>query len=93
MIPAETLAEVLTPPGCDARRSPGYGDLHLQGGGFEISFSDEHDGWHVTIEGELVNLDTDELAADIARQIERSTQTATEWLRHIGAAGGWVHVR
>lgn len=76
---------------CPAR--PGYGDLHLQGDGFEISFSDEDDGWHVIIEGDLANLDTDELAAQIARQIGHSTQTATEWLRFIGGAGGWVHVR
>jgi len=98
MIPAKTLAEVLTPPGCDARPSPGYGDLHLQGGGFEISFShegdsNEDDGWHVIIEGDLANLDTDEVVAQIARQIEHSTQTATKWLRFIGGAGGWVHVR
>jgi hypothetical protein len=103
MIPANTLAEVLTPAGCDARPSPGYGEFHLQGGGFEISFSDEGDsdegdsdedeGWHVTIEGDLADLDTDELVAQIARQIEHSTQTATEWLRFIGGAGGWVHTR
>jgi hypothetical protein len=98
MIPANTLAEVLTPAGCDARPSPGYGDFHLQGGGFEISFSnegdsDEDEGWHVILEGDLADLDTDELVAQIARQIEHSTQTATEWLRFIGGAGGWVHVR
>jgi hypothetical protein len=92
-IPADTLAEVLTPSGCDARPGPGYGDLHLQGDGFEISFSNEDDGWHVIIEGDLANLDTDELAAQIGRQIAHSTQTATEWLRFIGGAGGWVHVR
>ena len=45
------------------------------------------------IEGALANLDTDELAAQIGRQIAHSTQTATEWLRFIGGAGGWVHVR
>jgi len=83
---------VLTPRGCDARPGPGYGDLHLRGDGFEISFSGEDDGWHVIIEGDLANLDTDELAAQIARQIGYSTQTATEWLRFIGGAGGWVHV-
>jgi hypothetical protein len=93
MIPANTLAKVLTPPGYDARPGPGYGDLHLQGDGFEISISDEDDGWHVIIEGDLAYLDTDELAAQIARQIAHSTQTATEWLRFIGGAGGWVHVR
>jgi hypothetical protein len=37
--------------------------------------------------------DTDELAAQMARQIAHSTQTTTEWLRFIGGAGGWVHVR
>lgn len=93
MIPANTLAEVLTPPGCDARPGPGYGDLHLQGDGFEISFSGEDDGWHVIIEGDWANLDADELAAQIARQIAHSTQTATEWLRFIAGAGDWVHVR
>ena len=45
------------------------------------------------IEGDLADLDTDELVAQMARQIEHSTQTATEWLRFIGGAGGWVHVR
>ena len=98
MIPADTLVEVLTPAGCDARPSPGYSDLHLQGAGFEISFSneddsDEDDGWHVYFEGNLADLDTDELAAQVARQIEHSTHTATDWLRYIGGAGGWVHVR
>jgi hypothetical protein len=97
-IPADSLAEVLTPPECEVRPSPGYGNLHLQGDGFEISFSneddsDEDDSCHVIIEGNLANLDTDELAAQVARQIEHSTQTATEWLRYIPGAGGWVHVR
>jgi hypothetical protein len=92
MIPADMLTEVLTPPGCAARPSPGYGELYLQGDGFEISFSDEGDGWHVTFEGNLANLDTDELAAQVAHQIERSTQTATNWLRFIPGAGGWVRV-
>ena len=95
MIPANTLAKVLTPSGCDARPGPayGYGDLRLLGDGFEISFSGEDDGWHVTIEGDLADLNTDELAAQIARQIAHSTQTATDWLRYIAGAGGWVHVR
>ena len=97
IIPADTLAEVLTPRGCDARPGPGYGDPHLQGDGFEISFSGEDDGWHVIIEGDLANLDTDEKdVADQGRDIRDSVQIEhfgelSDVLRVAGPRGECLH--
>ena len=70
------------PRGCDVRPSTGWGDLHLQGDGYEIAYSGEDVGWQVIFEGDLANVDTDELVAQIARQLEDFTQVATEWLRY-----------
>jgi hypothetical protein len=44
VIPASALAEVLTPRGYDLRPGPRGGDLHLQGVGYEVSFSSEDPG-------------------------------------------------
>ena len=81
-IHVNSLADVLTPNGFDVQPSPGWGDLHLQGEGYEVSFSGEDAGWQVTLNGDLANLDTDELVAQVARQIEDFTHTATKWVRY-----------
>jgi hypothetical protein len=81
-IPASALAEVLTPRGYDLRAGPGFGDLHLQAAGYEIAFSGEDPGWQVTLDGDIAHLDSDELVAQIARQVQDFTGTATEWVRY-----------
>jgi hypothetical protein len=56
--------------------------MHLQAVGYEISFSGEDVGWQVTFDGDIAGLDTDELVAQIARQVQDFTRTATEWVRY-----------
>jgi hypothetical protein len=80
-IPANSLAEVLTPRGYGAEPGAGFGDLHLHATGYEISFSGEDPGWQVSIDGDIAHLDTDELVARVARQIEDFTGSATEWVQ------------
>ncbi len=69
VIPASALAEVLTPRGYDLRPRPGFGDLHLHGVGYEISFSGEDQDWQVAFDGDVAHLDSDELVAQIAREV------------------------
>jgi hypothetical protein len=59
----------------------GWGDLHLQAAGYEISFASEDVGWQVSFVGDAAGVDTDELVAQVARQVQHSTGTATEWIR------------
>jgi hypothetical protein len=82
VIPAAELADVLSPHGYDLQPGPGYGDLHLSAAGYEISFSGEEAGWQVIIEGDITDLDTDAVIAQIARQVQDFTQTAAEWFRY-----------
>lgn len=80
-IPASSLAEVLTPRGYPTEPGDGFGDLHLRATDYEISFSGEDPGWQVSVDGDIAHLNTDELIAQVARQIEDFTGTATEWIR------------
>jgi hypothetical protein len=80
-IPSVSLTEVLTPRGYDTRLGEGWGDVHLQAAGYEISFAFEDIGWQVTFDGDITGVETDELVAQVARQIQNSTGTATEWIR------------
>ncbi len=80
-IPGDSLAEALTSSGYDARRGAGWGDFHLQAAGYEISFAFEDVGWQVIFDGGVAGVDTDELVAQVARQIQYSSGTATEWIR------------
>lgn len=82
VIPADSLAEVLTPHGSDAVPGAGFGDLHLRAPGYEISFSNEDPGWQVSFDGDISSLNPDELILQIARQIQNATGTNTEWLRY-----------
>ena len=82
IIPASALAEVLTPQGYDLRSGPGFGHLHLHAVGYEISFSLEDPGWQVAFDGDVAHLDSDELVAQIARQVQDFTGIATEWFRY-----------
>jgi len=36
----------------------------------------------VTFDGDIADLDSDELVAQIARQVQDFTRTATEWVRY-----------
>jgi hypothetical protein len=40
---------------------------------YEISFSGEDPGWQVSVDGDIAHLNTDELIAQVARQIEERT--------------------
>ncbi len=82
VIPADSLAEVLTPHGSDAAPGIGFGDFHLRASGYEISFSNEDPGWQVIFDGDISQLNPDELISQIARQIEDATGIATEWVRY-----------
>ena len=82
VIPAAELADVLTPRGYGLQPGPGYGELHLSAASYEISFSGEDAGWQVIIDGDIADLETDEVIAQIARQVQDFTHTATEWFRY-----------
>lgn len=75
------MAAVLSPHGHGVEPGPGFGDLHLQAPGYEISFSNEDPGWQVIFDGNIADLDTDELVAQVSRQVQDFTHTATEWIR------------
>jgi hypothetical protein len=47
-IPRDSLTEVLTPRGYNTLPGGGWGDLHLQAAGYEISFAFEDVGWQVS---------------------------------------------
>ena len=80
-IRANSLAEVLIPRGYSVEPGAGFGDLHLQGSGFEVSFADEDPGWYVGFDGDISRVNTDEFVAQVARQVQESTGTSTEWVR------------
>lgn len=80
-IRADSLTEVLIPRGYGAESTPGYGDLHLQASGYEVSFAGEDPGWYVGFDGDILHLDTDEFVAQVARQVQGYTKTPTEWVR------------
>jgi hypothetical protein len=80
-IPGNSLAEVLTPRGYDTQPGDGWGDLHLQAADYEISFANEDVGWYVSFDGDVADVDTNELVAQVARQVQDFTGTATEWIR------------
>lgn len=80
-IRADSLTEVLIPHGCDAKPAVGFGDLHLQGPGYEVSFANEDPGWYVGFDGDISRLDTDEFVAQVARQVQEHAEAPTEWVR------------
>src|SRR4029077_16426409 len=82
VIPADTLAEVLTPHGSGAEPAAGFGDFHLRAPSYEISFSNEDPGWQVSFDGDISQLNPDELISQIAGQIQNATGISTEWLRY-----------
>jgi hypothetical protein len=72
---------VLAPRGYRTKPGDGFWDLHLRAADYEISFSGEDPGWQVSVDRDIAHLNTDELIAQVARQIEDFTGTATEWIR------------
>ena len=81
VIRAESLTEVLTPHGYAAEPAAGFGDFHLQGASYEVSFADEDPGWYVGFDGDISALDSDEFVAQVARQVHEYTGLPTEWVR------------
>lgn len=80
-IRADSLAEVLIPHGYEVVPAAGFGDLHLQGSGYEVSFADGDRGWYVGFDGDISSVNTDELIGRVACQIQGDTGISTEWVR------------
>lgn len=81
VIRAGSLAEVLIPRGYSVEEGTGFGDLHLHGAGFEVSFANEDPGWYVGFDGDISRVNTDEFVAQVTRQVQENTGTSTEWVR------------
>jgi hypothetical protein len=64
------------------RNRIGFGDFHLRAPDCEISFYNEDPGWQVIFDGDISQLNPDELIRQIARQLQDATGIATEWLRY-----------
>ena len=68
-------------PSYDVVPAAGFGDLHLQGSGYEVSFDYEDPGWYVGFDGDISSVNTDEFIGRVAGQIQEDTGISTEWVR------------
>jgi hypothetical protein len=73
---------VRIPDGYYVEPAAGFGDLHMQGPGYEVSFfTAEDDGWYVSFDGDISSVTTDEFVARVAGQLQEDTGITTEWVR------------
>jgi hypothetical protein len=98
-IPADDLAQVLTPRGWDCEVIDGWGELRIRVDNAELAFSGEDVGWQVIVEGDLSRDAAGTIVAAITKQIEQACGVQPGWRSpslsrqrrpSVASASGWV---